>query len=1212
MIDEEREREREGGKRWGCGERKKERERHFGWCVQIVGSYFFSFFVFFLMSRARRRPGLAAALAAALFAAALAATAASGAYGVSGAAAAAAAASSSSSASAARRGGDDSDSGGSGSFFLGSLFDERETGGEAETSPYIVELVAGSDDDDVTSLCERLEAGKVGGGGGGGGSGSGSVGNSTSSKTNSNNNFARCGRHLYRSVFFGALVHASPGTAAALEREPGVASVHPDDLVTLHSDENREGGKSRARLFLAASSSSSARSLRSASSSSSSSSCYPQTQLDAPWHLARLSSPEPLSKRKREGSSTSSSFSLEFSAAGTGVTIFVVDTGVLAGHDEFRWSTALAPLSSHSSSPASRVRRGFSVFDNGPSSSGASSSPSPSSPSSSEEADCVGHGTHVAALAAGLTFGLAKNATLVPVRVVGCDGAAAVSDVVAGLDWISSVLQSGSGGGGGGEAERGGGGENGDDDENGSNNSSPLLSSYYSLPAVVSLSVGSSRPSPALDRAAQALVDAGALVVAAAGNAGADACGASPGRLPSALTVGASDERDGVWPSSNFGPCVDLHAPGVNVTSATSMRSGGIEGEGGGEGGGGGVGPPSSASSTTNTAVASGTSMAAPVVSGAAAVFMEAWPGATPAEVHERIVSSAAKGVLRWGTEKDEGEGGGGGAAAAAALAAAAAAAATAEANTANLLLQSPPPPRPELVVSPSSLPHVILFEPAKGGEGEEETAGGKQRGVVARERLVLSLPPSSSSSLEQETPFEVKVDFFAGGAPAGWLSASPASGVLNRENPTATIELAFDASAAAAGFSSPSSSGSFSSSSSGALSADVVVTSRNKLAARRRASARVFCSRLALAPRGGARRVTGMDFLETWDEATGPPGKKKRWGGGGGGSQGSSSSSSSPSSPWVSATLAVALSHPVAANSLPEGSIVVNEGAGEVVSVVAKGGDLSCSEWVVRVRAPAASSSSSSSPSSSPAASSSSPPSARLCVSFSPRGVFDVWGAPFGAREGKAQLGNCTQVRLAPRLRLFAPFAAAAAPEVFSSSSSSSSSSSNSVASSPLLSVEAEVGASEDGRVLLLLAASEPVSGLDASSFDVAVTDGRRGQQRAEEERAAAAAVVALSPVVAAAAAAEKGKERAEKGKATATLWHAVLQLPAGYLGPVVVSLRTQGIRSYSAGMDGSGPPRDASASASAAVAAAPAAPLALRAVAAPLLRPAGFQLLF
>ena len=326
------------------------------------------------------------------------------------------------------------------------------------------------------------------------------------------------------------------------------------------------------------------------------------------------------------------------------------------------------------------------------------------------------------------------------------------------------------------------------------------------------------------------------------------------------------------------------------------------------------------------------------------------------------------------------------------------------------------------------------------------------------------------------------------------------------------------------------------------------------------------------------------MDFLEAWDEATGPPGKKKRWSG----SQSSSSSSSSSSSPWVSATLAVALSHPVAANSLPDGSIVVNEGAGEVVSVVAAtrgegGGGGSCSEWLVRVRAPASSFSSSSSPSSpsSSAASSSStrPPTSRLCVSLSPRAVFDVWGAPFGAREGKS-FGNCTEVRLAPRLRLFAPFAAAAAPWFVPSSAPSS--------GLFLSSVEAEVGASEDGRVLLLLAASEPVTGLDASSFDVAIEEGRgRGGQGTE--RRAAAGVVALSPVVSTAA-----------GAATAaTLWHAVLQLPAGYLGPVVVSLRTEGIRSG---------PRDTGA---AAAAAAPAAPLALRAVAAPLLRPTGFQLL-
>ena len=978
------------------------------------------------MSRARgrrRRPAcLAAALAAssALLAAALAATAASGAYGVTGAAAAAAVAavsssssssspsSPSSSSSLARR----SDNGDS--FFFGgssnSVFeDEDEESGQKMTSPYIVELVPGSKDGDVTSLCERLEAGEVvgGGGGGGGGRNGDGKGNSSSSSSSSSSNkktFARCGRHLYRSVFFGALVHGSPGVAAVLEREPGVASVHPDDLVALHSDGGGQGGAGRNPL---------APSPRGAP--------YPRTQLHAPWHLARLSSPEPLSKRRREGGGgggggggAPSSFNFDFSAAGSGVSVFVVDTGVFAGHAEFRWSPSLAPLSSSSSSPSSssssRVRKGFSVFERGPSPT--SGSPPPVPP---EDEDCVGHGTHVAALAAGLTFGLAKNATVVPVRVVGCDGAAAVSDVVAGLDWISSVLFSGHGNGGENDGD-------GDDDDADSASSSP----FYSLPAVVSLSVGSSRPSPVLDRAAQALVDGGALVVAAAGNAAADACGASPGRLPSALTVGASDRLDGVWPSSNFGPCVDLHAPGVDVTSATSMHSGGIEGGGGGE-----------TFSSTNTAVASGTSMAAPIVSGAAAAFMEAWPGVTPAEVHERIVLSAAKGFLRWGS----GNGARG----------AASAAAAAEANTANLLLQAPPPPRPALAVSPSSLPPVVLFESAAdpGGKGEDDDDNGGEGRGIPRGKLVLSLPPPPSGSEREEdgeTPFEVKVDFLAGGAPAGWISVSPSSGALSRGNPTATIELAFDASAAA-GFSSP-----LSLSSLGALSADVVVTSRGKLAARRRASARVFCSKLALAPRGGARRVTRMDFLESWDEAAGPPGKR-RWSGGGPSSAGySSSSPSSSSSSWVSATLAVALSHPVAADSLPEGAFVVNGGAGEVVSVAqgGGGGGRSCSEWIIRVRAPASSTSS-------PSSSKFSAPSAHLCVSLSPRGVLDVWGAPFGSQVGKKS-ENCTEVRLAPRLRLFAPFAAAEAPEVAAVSSTSSPRSSN------LLSVEAQVGASEGG----------------------------------------------------------------------------------------------------------------------------------------------------
>ena len=194
--------------------------------------------------------------------------------------------------------------------------------------------------------------------------------------------------------------------------------------------------------------------------------------------------------------------------------------------------------------------------------------------------------------------------------------------------------------------------------------------------------------------------------------------------------------------------------------------------------------------------------------------------------------------------------------------------------------------------------------------------------------------------------------------------------------------------------------------------------------------------------------------------------------------------------------------------------------------------------------------------------------------------------------------------MRLAPRLRLFAPFAAAAAPAGVVAPGSSSN----------LLSVEAEVGPSEEGRVLLLLASSEPVSGLDVSSFDVAIDRRRR---RGDDDKETAG-VVSLSPVVAKESEQEKergnekdGAAAAAAAAAAATLWHAVLQLPAGYQGPVVVSLRTKGITSSSSvgGGDVSGGPRAGVPAASAS--AAPSAPLALRAVAAPLLRPTGFQLL-
>ncbi|MGZ5431729.1 MAG: S8 family peptidase [Thermoanaerobaculia bacterium] len=233
---------------------------------------------------------------------------------------------------------------------------------------------------------------------------------------------------------------------------------------------------------------------------------------------------------------------------GVGVTVYIVDSGIDAGHVDF----------------GSRVVDGFTAFADG-----------------RGTGDCNGHGTHVAGIVAGATYGVARSATLVPVRVLDCTGAGSVSSVLAGLEWI---LQ---------QSRR---------------------------PAVVNMSLGGA-PSSALDLQVAAMVAAGLPTVVAAGNANQDACRTSPARVPVAITVGATTEGDVRASFSNYGTCVDLFAPGVNILSTSN-------------------------GSPTATAVGSGTSSSAPFVAGVAALCLERYPAASPGAVAETLRSQATADVL--------------------------------------------------------------------------------------------------------------------------------------------------------------------------------------------------------------------------------------------------------------------------------------------------------------------------------------------------------------------------------------------------------------------------------------------------------------------------------------------------------------------------------------------------------------------------------------
>ncbi|WP_404960061.1 S8 family peptidase [Streptomyces sp. 147326] len=194
--------------------------------------------------------------------------------------------------------------------------------------------------------------------------------------------------------------------------------------------------------------------------------------------------------------------------------------------------------------------------------------------------DCNGHGTHVAATVGGETYGVAKGVSLVGVKVADCRGAGSLSAILKGLDWVVK------------EAAK-----------------------APETPAVANMSMGGT-PSYALDAAVIRAVASGITFTVAAGNDGKDACAGSPASVPQAITVGATDADDRRAPFSSHGPCVDLSAPGVGVTSAWK-------------------------DSATATARASGTSMAAPHVAGVAALVLASGTARTPAEVTETLLDSA-------------------------------------------------------------------------------------------------------------------------------------------------------------------------------------------------------------------------------------------------------------------------------------------------------------------------------------------------------------------------------------------------------------------------------------------------------------------------------------------------------------------------------------------------------------------------------------------
>ncbi len=243
---------------------------------------------------------------------------------------------------------------------------------------------------------------------------------------------------------------------------------------------------------------------------------------------------------------------------GAGVDVYVVDTGIRSTHEEFGGRVDTS--------------RAFSTLADGYGSE-----------------DCNGHGTAVAGVIGAATYGGAKQVTLHPVRVFDCSGNGTISDILAGLDWVASDFAAS-------RVKKG-------------------KRIVGGAPAVVNMSFEVLLYS-AVNGAVDSLVRDGITAVAAAGNDADDACWYSPSSTDSAIVVGSTNPDDTMSSFSNWGPCVDLYAPGYGITTTYGR-------------------------SDTDVVQFAGTSVAAPHATAVAALYLADHPKASPAEVESALLVNA-------------------------------------------------------------------------------------------------------------------------------------------------------------------------------------------------------------------------------------------------------------------------------------------------------------------------------------------------------------------------------------------------------------------------------------------------------------------------------------------------------------------------------------------------------------------------------------------
>ncbi len=250
-----------------------------------------------------------------------------------------------------------------------------------------------------------------------------------------------------------------------------------------------------------------------------------------------------------------------YTATGSGVNAYIIDSGIRYSHTEFE----------------GRATLGVDLVKEYP-----DETYDVDDPDLEPGNDCGGHGTHVAGTVGGKLYGVAKDVNLISVRVFSCRGITSSSRVIQSVEWVTENAI---------------------------------------LPAVVNMSIGGGAFDP-LDAAIENSIATGINYVISAGNGNSDACNYSPARSPSAITVGATTIDNYRAHFSNYGECVDVYAPGVDIISAAINDD-------------------------ISSTIKNGTSMASPHVAGLAALYLENNPDASPAILHNAIIENSTPGLVK-------------------------------------------------------------------------------------------------------------------------------------------------------------------------------------------------------------------------------------------------------------------------------------------------------------------------------------------------------------------------------------------------------------------------------------------------------------------------------------------------------------------------------------------------------------------------------------